>query len=202
MSRKQKATLEPLETSSLPLPPPSLVQDASLAPLGGWRAGQSVPGQLQGVETVKTHGGWGWGEFADLRAWKTLPRTPSVPGLISVLLNSGRGRGPSAKVGTEKTLRCAENWRLRGVRALARMGGCRGEGRAGSHVAADTPPSRHTAGLGPDPRGARSPFPKPRGLSRGPHCPLRSLRCNGQTRPSTCLKCAVQWLLAYYITDF
>lgn len=42
-------------------------------------------------------------EFACLCAYKALPRKPSVRCLISVLLNSGQGGGPSAKVGTEKT---------------------------------------------------------------------------------------------------
>lgn len=45
----------------------------------------------------------GWREFAGLHACKTLPRKPSVPCLISVLLNSGQGGGPSARVGTDKT---------------------------------------------------------------------------------------------------
>lgn len=48
-------------------------------------------------------GRWGTVCVCTLCAHKTVPRRPSVPCLISALLNSGQGGGPSAQVGTKKT---------------------------------------------------------------------------------------------------
>lgn len=72
---------------------------------GGWvcrvEEGPAPEGYRPGG--APTRAGEGWCEFAGLHADKTLPRKPSVPRLIPVLLNSGQGGGPSAKVGTDKT---------------------------------------------------------------------------------------------------
>ena len=83
-------------------------------PVGGLRGGRRrlSSGTWASFRLRNNEGKWcrrmgegeeGGCELACLCAYNALLRKPSVRCLISVLLNSGQGGGPSAKVDTEKT---------------------------------------------------------------------------------------------------
>lgn len=105
----------PIHLFLLELSPLYLLQadTSAKSPRGGWGCqAEKKPGleaQLKHLGRIQ-HGastsqwrGWGTVCVCTLCAQKTVPRRPSVPCLISVLLNSGQGGGPSAQVGTKKT---------------------------------------------------------------------------------------------------
>lgn len=96
-------------------------------------------------------------ELARRRACEALPRQPSVPCLISVLLDSGQGRGPSAEAGAEKAFLLCRKLASEASRVLGTGRACEGRPEAGRWAGlrgGDMPPPR------PPPRGPRPQTPE------------------------------------------
>lgn len=170
-------------------PQPVLGSTPSLPPStedGFLSTGQGPGGPPGCPWPTKTHGRGGRRELARLRAWKPLPRKPSVPGLVSVLLNSGQGRGPSAERPRENSF-AVQKTGFRGETACpaqARPAGGRpdsgpaGRPRLGGLEAPAPPPPPCSAPApgAPGVPGAHQAPRKRRGLAWGPHgSPLERL---------------------------
>lgn len=91
-------------------------------------------------------------ELARWRACEALPRQPSVPCLISVLLDSGQGRGPSAEAGAEKAFPLCRKLVSEARRVLGTGRACEGRPEAGRWAG--------LRGGDPPPRGPRPQTPE------------------------------------------